>query len=545
MRSRYSLVALVAAAFAVGVQAQIPATFDPRPAAGSPAATGADFSAPRLQGGFFTPTTYRGAFEPGSGTAGRWDLPWANYDPQNANYGPSAGATVLEGNINANLTLNAGTRYLLRGFVNVNAGVTLTIPAGTVIFGEQTSRGSLIVNRGARLIANGTPDNPIIMTSAQPAGSRAPGDWGGLILAGRACINAAGGEATLEGGTGTIYGGGAACNDDDDSGIIRYLRLEYSGIAFAANNEINGITMGGVGRGTVMEYIQVSYNGDDSYEWFGGTVNGRYFISLGTIDDDFDGDIGWRGNVQFGLVVRDPANFDVSGSTALEQDNQTTESTATPRSAPTFSNVTVLGPLTQQPASAPAPNALFTRALHFRRATQANLYNSVVLGWPRGLTFDGPNVVGDAGTAVDIRHTILSGTLDSNQSGFDATAWFTGRPGNVNLPAANALFNAGLTNAGLFVVSTAESPSLPGVSLRVAPNPSVGPASLRLTLPAPQDVRVSVYDVLGREVAQVAHGPAMAGIQAYAIPVLPAGVYQVRLLTATGGVLVAPFTVVR
>ncbi|MDH7604283.1 MAG: T9SS C-terminal target domain-containing protein, partial [Melioribacter sp.] len=154
---------------------------------------------------------------------------------------------VLEGNINSDKVLDANKKYLLRGFVNVNEPATLTIPAGTIIYGEKSSKGSLIINRGAKIVAIGTPDKPIIFTSQQPKGQRGAGDWGGIIIAGRASINVPGGTAVIEGGTGTVYGGGDKPNDDDSSGVLKYVRIEFPGIAFLPDNEINGLTLGGVG----------------------------------------------------------------------------------------------------------------------------------------------------------------------------------------------------------------------------------------------------------------------------------------------------------
>jgi len=185
---------------------------------------------------------------------------------------PSAGQTLaqgdstIEGNINESLTLSGAKKYLLRGFVNVNAPATITIPAGTIIFGESSSKGTLIINRGAKINALGTSSLPVVFTSQLSPGQRGPGDWGGIIIAGNASINVPGGTATIEGGTGTVYGGGATPNDDDSSGVMRYVRIEFSGIAFLPDNEINGLTMGGVGSKTLLEYIQVSFCGDDSYE---------------------------------------------------------------------------------------------------------------------------------------------------------------------------------------------------------------------------------------------------------------------------------------
>lgn len=336
--------------------------------------------------------------------------------------------SVIEGNINSNAFLTKNKRYLLRGFVNVNPPATLTIEAGTVIYGEKSSKGTLIINRGAKINANGTAQNPIVFTSQQPVGQRGPGDWGGIIIAGNARINVPGGTATLEGGTGTVYGGGANPNDNDNSGVLRYVRIEFPGIAFLPDNEINGLTLGGVGKGTTIEYIQVSYSGDDSFEWFGGSVDGKYLIAYKGIDDDFDMDIGFNGNLQFGLGLRDPNLGDISGSNGFEIDNDATGSFNAPRTFPIISNFTVVGPMSDTAATGYNPN--FRRGAHLRRATQSSFYNSIVMGYPTGLLLDGSAVAnGCTGDTLQIRNSIWAGLrfnngIISNVQGFNAANWF-------------------------------------------------------------------------------------------------------------------------
>ncbi|HUM47131.1 MAG TPA: hypothetical protein PLD84_09390, partial [Chitinophagales bacterium] len=172
---------------------------------------------------------------------------------------------TISGYISANTTWTKNNIYLLSGFVYVNNGATLTIEPGTLVKGDKFSKGAVIISRGARLMADGTAAEPIVFTSNGPIGFRTDGDWGGIILLGKANINQAGGEAIIEGGVddgqgnGT-YGGGASPDDNDNSGVLRYVRIEFPGIAFAPNNEINGLTCGGVGRGTTLEHIQVSYS---------------------------------------------------------------------------------------------------------------------------------------------------------------------------------------------------------------------------------------------------------------------------------------------
>ena len=336
--------------------------------------------------------------------------------------------SVIEGNINSNAFLSKNKRYLLRGFVNVNSPATLTIQAGTVIYGEKSSKGTLIINRGAKINANGTASEPIVFTSQELPGNRGPGDWGGIIFAGNASINVPGGTATLEGGTGTIYGGGTTPNDDDNSGVLRYVRIEFPGIAFLPDNEINGLTLGGVGRGTVIEYVQVSFSGDDSFEWFGGNVNGKYLISFRGVDDDFDMDFGFRGNIQFAFAVRDPNIADISGSNGFETDNDGTGTFNTPRTLPVISNFTVVGPM--QDTSFTAYNPNFRRGAHIRRSALTSIYNSIVMGFPIGLLLDGSGVGNAAiGDTLQIRNSIWAGLragngIITNYGQLNALQWY-------------------------------------------------------------------------------------------------------------------------
>lgn len=336
--------------------------------------------------------------------------------------------SVIEGNINSDAFLSKSKKYLLRGFVNVNPPATLTIQAGTIIYGEQSTKGSLIINRGAKIIADGTANAPIVFTSQQPAGQRGPGDWGGVIIAGNATINVPGGTATIEGGTGTVFGGGATPNDDDNSGILRYVRIEFPGIAFLPDNEINGLTLGGIGRQTVIENVQVSYSGDDSFEFFGGTVNAKYLVAFKGVDDEFDTDFGFRGNLQFCFGLRDPNIADISGSNGFESDNDGSGTTNTPRTQPIFSNVTLVGPLVTPDFTQFNPN--FKRLLHLRRSTLTSLYNSIGIGYPTGL-FIQSQASADGATNGDlqIRNSIIAGSqtgknLTSDVAGFDVAAWF-------------------------------------------------------------------------------------------------------------------------
>lgn len=302
---------------------------------------------------------------------------------------------ILSGKITQNLTLKANNTYKLRGIVFVTNGATLTIEPGTKIVGEADKNGGLVIARGAKIMAEGTASNPIIFTSEKPTPKR--GDWAGVILLGNAPTNAsyngAAGVGQIEGvPTGDIadqlYGG---TNAADNSGILKYVRIEYAGYAFLPDKEINGLTFGGVGNGTTVDYVQVSYANDDSFEWFGGTVNCSHLIAYKGLDDDFDTDNGFSGKVQFGIAVRDPQIADVSGSNGFESDNDANGSSITPQTGATFSNMTIIGPIqsTATGTNASSINPLFQHGAQIRRNSSMSLFNSVIMGYPlAGLFID-------------------------------------------------------------------------------------------------------------------------------------------------------------
>lgn len=282
-------------------------------------------------------------------------------------------------------TLTADRQYLLKGQVFIPNGVTLTIEPGTIIYGEKRSRATLVVNRGGKLIAKGTKERPIVMTSAQAPGERDRGDWGGIVILGRARTNQV--DPNIEGIDPPVVFGGT--DDDDNSGEMTYVRVEYAGIELTPNNETNSITMGGVGRGTKMDYMMVSFGGDDGFEWFGGTVNHKYLISHSTWDDDLDVDFGYSGNVQFALVVRNPFFADQSQSNAFEADNGPNDNDVQPYTTGTFSNVTVYGPRDRVGRSISGNNF---HSIDLRRRTAISIFNSVFTGFPVGLRFNTASV---------------------------------------------------------------------------------------------------------------------------------------------------------
>lgn len=296
--------------------------------------------------------------------------------------------------ISGTYRLPKGT-YTLKGWVYVTDGAELTIEPGTVIKGDKSTKAALIVEPGGKLWAKGTSTAPIVFTSAQAAGSRRPGDWGGLIVCGKAKNNQ--GTMTIEGGPRTTHGGD---DDNDCSGALSYVRVEFAGYPFATDQEINGITLGSVGRGTQIDHVQVSYSNDDSYEWFGGSVDCRYLVAYHGWDDDFDTDNGFSGRVQFCYSERNPRLADQSVSNGFESDNCADAATKEPYTQCVFSNVTFVGPMVQDAAFSNTSDYInggnynpnngsrlgqFQSAMQVRRNSHLSCFNSVAVGFPVGI----------------------------------------------------------------------------------------------------------------------------------------------------------------
>jgi len=273
---------------------------------------------------------------------------------------------VVTGRIDGTETWTSDVYYVLRGAVFVPEGATLNIQAGTRVIGEAGSVGTLIVLRGGRLNAIGTREQPIVFTSDQPVGSRARGDWGGIIINGRAPINIEGGEGVGEADTG-VYGGD---NPNDDSGTLRYVRVEFAGVEFSPDNELNGIAFQGVGRGGRYEYIQVHMNRDDALEWFGGTADIKYAVASNAADDSFDWTFGWQGRAQFVAVTQRSDDADWG----IEADNNEFNNNLLPRANPQIYNMTICG----DPDTNEGPEGF--RAVLFRRGTAVTFRNFLVLG---------------------------------------------------------------------------------------------------------------------------------------------------------------------
>jgi hypothetical protein len=332
-----------------------------------------------------------------------------------------------------NRTLDPDTLYTLTGLYYVDSTYSITIPAGTILQGDTAA--TLIVARGGRIHATGTQADPIVFTSLKAPGARARGDWGGIVLLGDAPCNKV--SPLIEGGIiGGTYGGS---NSAHDIGEFYYARIEYPGYRFQLNNEVNGLTMGGVGTGSEIHHVQVSYSFDDSYEWFGGTVWADHLVAFGGTDDEFDTDFGYSGKVQFGFGLKDENFWDPTGETnGFESDNDATGSSDQPWTSPVFSNLTMIGPARTDGlcSTLPAGNK-FQYSAVLRRATHQKTYNSVIAGYPWGLSIRDALTINCAGGSPDscmqVRNTSIaacampsgSGSVHDETRWAGVTTWFT------------------------------------------------------------------------------------------------------------------------
>ncbi|MBC7790355.1 MAG: fibronectin type III domain-containing protein [Anaerolineae bacterium] len=371
-------------------------------------------------------------------------------------------AATLSAPITASRTLFADSVYTIQGYVRIASGATLTIQPGTRILGDFNTPGSsLFVTRGAKIVAIGTAANPIVFTSSQPVGSRKPGDWGGLVIVGNARINrnSAGTSIFTEGPTTARQDYANGTDDNDNSGTLRYVRIEFAGYAETTNEELNSLSMYAVGRGTTIEYVQTMAGLDDSFEWFGGTVDGRYLVSYESGDDHFDWTEGYRGRNQFLIAFQSQQIPQRAGAGSLSTDPNgfegdgcentrpfcTTFAGSVPFSNPVFANFTVVGFGSAFTTSSGGYGAVI------RRGAGVTLINGILARWPR--------------TAINIRDlatdtlrqrdsvTIRNVLLVENGANFDA-------PGGSNVFgqqanfASNNIVEASGTAASLFVSLT-------------------------------------------------------------------------------------------
>lgn len=299
-------------------------------------------------------------------------------------------------NITTDTRWTADRTYYLMGFIKVANGATLTIDPGTTIYGDYETLGSsLFVLRGARIVANGTADNPIVFTSERPVGQRRPGDWGGLIVVGNGIINRSG--TVIVEGTATDdvinpavpYSGGT--DNTDNSGTLRYVRVEYAGYAPAQDAELNSFTFAAVGSGTTMEYLQAHNGLDDAFEWFGGAVDGRYLVSYETGDDHFDMSEGYSGRLQYliayqsklldprpnaGGVASDPQGFEIDGCGSNAGGGCDNGYNSTPFTSPVVANFTMIG------SAAGLVGSSGGYGMVLRRGTAGHYVNGIIAHWP-------------------------------------------------------------------------------------------------------------------------------------------------------------------
>lgn len=477
----------------------------------------------------FEQVNFRGAVG-----ANNWMQDWTSFTPQtnvypgDPAYTGTATQVSVSGNITTNTTWTKNHWYRLTGPVIVKAGATLTIEPGTVVRDDQAglpeNNAYILVAKGAKIIANGTPEEPIVFTSGFAPGLRNPGNWGGILLVGRAQTNCFGQNSAAWGGTlphgvrqfealpnlqVAAYGGVAGGNvnhgtldNSESSGVLRYVRIEFAGYFYVANQELNSLTMAAVGSGTTIDHVQVSYGLDDAFEWFGGSVNCKYLLSIGHTDDDFDADEGFTGSIQFGVALRDPRYFDVgaNSSNGLEFDNNTgrngdpgsggvsATNNALPLTNPVVSNMTVIGAARDSDPTfgtmgAPARLRFGAAALH-RSGNAARVYNSVFGGWRNGLDLQGNNLPNFStlhkanSDTFRYRNTSFAGKASvvgvdsgrsfraaqsrhSSVSSFNTRTWFL--TGSYNNDSASNIGAYGYTSPAY--TGSASSPNFSGIDL--------------------------------------------------------------------------------
>ena len=300
--------------------------------------------------------------------------------------GPSV--QTVRGSLYGEQRWTADTTWVLEDIVYLESGSQLIVEPGTIIQGEAGS--ALVVTRDATIMARGTREAPIVFTSAKAAGQRRAGDWGGVVLLGNAPVNAR--DAQIEGvpsgDSRGMFGGGDALSN---CGVLEYARVEFAGYEVYANNELNGLTLGGCGASTIVRNVQVHRSLDDGIEVFGGTVDLRHIVITGAADDSLDWDMGWTGRVQFLQVLQ----YAGIGDNGVEADNNNGDHNAQPVSEPTFYNVTL-----QSMSSTDAVQ----RGMTLRRGTGGHFNNMIIDGF--------------SGEAIDIKDVETVARLDSRQLSF-------------------------------------------------------------------------------------------------------------------------------
>lgn len=380
---------------------------------------------------------------------------------------PTAPRAIIATNITANRTLYRDTVYVLGAFIQVTDGATLTIQDGTRIEGNPGT--ALIIMRGARIQANGTAAAPIVMTSSRAAGERQPGDWGGLVIVGRGIISR--GQPVILEGTGTSpsnpsvdYSGGT--DNADNSGTLRYVRVEFAGFGPLQDVELNSVTLAAVGSGTTVENVQALAGLDDSFEWFGGAVDAKYLVSYESGDDHFDASEGFQGRNQFLIAFQSVFLEPRAGSGRPSTDPQGIENdgcagancnagfNSTPFTDPVFANFTLVG--ASGVATTPSGGGV---GMMLRRGTAGVYVNGVVARWPNAAIAIRDQATGDRIASGDL---VLSNVLVAEsprmfETGFSAGSFSVDS-------TANALSTATGTAAGVFTTLPATGTATTGTS---------------------------------------------------------------------------------
>jgi len=317
--------------------------------------------------------------------------------------------------ITTNTTWVNTKSYLVSGIVTVKNGATLTIEPGTIVFGAAGSQppSALLVTRDGKLSAEGTKSRPIVMTSAQIFGERKRGDWGGLVMLGKAPLNVGANTSGNTNAAGTFFIEGLNATDDGlyggtdanhSCGSLAYVRVEYAGSILSPNNELNSFTFGGCGKGTSAHHLQAIYGLDDSFEWFGGTMDAKYLVGGLGADDYVDFQLGWVGRIQYGIFYQSP---DSRGNRGVEGDNSEFNNAATPISNPTMYNLTFIG------SGQPGFDEAASPGIFLRRGARATMNNMVVSNF-----FSGAVEFTDANTQaqLDAGNIAMNGFLAWNNN---------------------------------------------------------------------------------------------------------------------------------
>jgi len=512
---------------------------------------------PSIDNAFFDHVPYVGALD---GTTD-WTADWTEWDPVNATY-PATTMTKGNGIFDHDLGLHIITDetwsgvILLDGWVYVDDGATLTIDPGTIIRG--TSKSVLVIERGGMIDAEGTSSQPIVFTSNQGEGLRSNSDWAGVVLCGYGVNNLGGGEGTAEGGIGSVYGGS---DNTDNSGIMKYVRIEFPGYEVATGSEVNGLTFCSVGSGTTIDYIQVSNSGDDGYEWFGGAVNAKHLISYRTEDDDFDTDNGFVGMVQFGIAARDSSIVDTDTANGFESDNDAAGSSNTPETNAVFSNMTMVGPSENNTT----PAVLRTNhnegsGARIRRNSRLQIYNTLWLGYGRGLRLESEKSwLAASNDTLTVQYSILAGIrndkfkTDVADGASALEAWYSAGarhnsiielgidamltdPFNYDARDFQPLTGSPVINASYWYDATGiRNPSVGSEALYCYPNPFTDRTYIDVVINSQRYLRASVFDLSGKLVKVLYDGEVVPGIKTLEFDAseLPEGIYIGKISTGS------------